>query len=240
MKQFKSVVQLLLMVATLVFPNLGHSQTPAVSEDLQHRVQAMQQAAAANEQKLHRYQWIETTTVTVNGNPRPPKQSICRYSPYGTLVKTPVGAQGGPPPLSGGPLRRHIMEKKIEEAEQEMAATRELTEMYLPLNPTALKQALQTHRIDLEHEPTGGNALVINDYAKPGDRLTLTLNEATLRLRSIAVRSYFSSPADTFIATVQFSVMGDGTTYPSTTTIDAPEKMLSITTVSSNFSMPVQ
>ena len=162
------------------------------------------------------------------------------FQNYGTLVKTPIGAQGGPPPVSGGPLRRHIAEKKIEEAEQVLAATHGLTAMYLPLNPTALKQALQTRRIDLEHEPAGGNALVINDYAKPGDRLSLDLDTATLQLRRITVKSYFSSPTDVFTAKVQFSALEDGTTYPSITTIDAPGKKLSITTVSSSFSKPVQ
>src|SRR5258705_10814783 len=101
MKQFKSVMNVLAIVATLVLPNLGYSQTPAVSEALQQKIQGVQQAAAQNEQKLHQYQWIESATVTMNGTPRPPKQSICRYNPYGTVVKTPIGAQGGPPPVSG-------------------------------------------------------------------------------------------------------------------------------------------
>jgi hypothetical protein len=124
MKQFKPVMRLFPIAATLVIASLGHSQTPAVPESLQQKTQAIQQAAAQNEQKLRQYQWIETTTVTMKGTARPPKQSICRYSPYGTLVKTSIGAQEGPPPVSGGPLRRHIEEKEIEEAEQEMAATR--------------------------------------------------------------------------------------------------------------------
>jgi len=167
-----------------------------------------------------------TPSPCIGGVPRP------------LTEKTPIGAQGGPAPVSGGPVRRHIAEKKIEEAEQKLAATRGLTAMYLPLNPTVLRQALQTRRVDLEHEPAGGNALVINDYVKPGDRLTLELDTATLQPRRITVKSYFSSPADVFTANIQFSVLEDGTTYPSVTTIDAPGKELSITTVSSNFSRP--
>jgi hypothetical protein len=241
MKQFTSVMQSLIVAVTLVLPHAGYSQTPpAAPETPQQKVQRLQQAAAQNEQKLRQYQWIETTTVTMNGTRRPPKQSICRYNPYGTLVKTPIGAQDGPPSLSGGPLRRHIMEKKIEEAEQELVATRELTSLYLPLNPGTLEQSLQSRRIDLEHEPTGDNSLVINDYVKSGDRLILDLDTATLELRRITVRSYYGSPADPFTAAVQFSMLGDGTTYPSVTTIDAPAKKLSITTVSSSFSKPVQ
>ena len=240
MKQFNLVMRLSPIVATLVLPILGFSQSQAVPEPLQEKIQAMQQAAGQNEQRLHQYQWIETATVTMNGTPRPPKQSICRYNTYGTLVKTPIGAQEGPPSVSGGPLRRHIVEKKIEKAEQELAETRSLTASYLPINPGVLRQALQTRRIDVEHKPTGGNALVINGYAKSGDRLILDLDTATLQLRRITVKSYFSSSSDAFTATVQFSALEDGTAYPSISTIDAPGKKLSITTVSSNFSRPVQ
>jgi len=240
MKQFNSVMKFVRIVATLTLAHLGYSQTSAAPETVQQKIQRMQQSAAENEQRLHQYQWTETATVTMSGTPRPPKQFLCRYNTSGAIVKTPIGPQEGPPPVSGGPLRRHIMEKKIADAEQELAATRELTAMYLPLNPGALKQSLQTRRIDLEHEPTGGNALVINDYAKSGDRLTLDLDAATLQLRRITVKSYFGSPADAFTATVQFSVLGDGTNYPSIATIDAPAKKLSITTVSSRFSRLAQ
>jgi hypothetical protein len=240
MKQFKLVITLLPVIAALMLPNLGSAQTPAVPQALQEKIQSLQQAAAQNEQKLRQYQWIETVTITLNGTPRPPKQSICRYTPYGTVTKTPIGPPQQPPQPSGGPFRRQIEERKIAEAEQELAAVRELTAMYLPLNPGVLKQALHTRRIDLEHEPTGGNALVINDYAKPGDRLSLDLDTATLQLRRITVRSYFVYASDVYAASVQFSVLGDGAVYPAITTIEAPAKRLSITTVSSSFSRPVQ
>jgi hypothetical protein len=240
MKQFKSLMKLLPFVATLFVPNLGWSQTPAAPPALQQKIQALQQAAAQNEQRLHQYQWIETTTLNLNGTPRPPKQSICRYTPYGTVSKTPIGPPQQPPQPSGGPFRQRIEERKIMEAEQELAAVRELTAMYLPLNPGVLKQALQTRRIDFEHEPTGGNALVINDYAKPGDRLTLDLDSVTMQLRRITVRSYFATPSDAYTASVDFSVLGDGTIFPSITTIDAPAKRVTITTVNSSFSRPVQ
>jgi hypothetical protein len=132
------------------------------------------------------------------------------------------------------------MEKKIAEVQQAMAETTRLTAMYLPMNPDAFKQALQTRRVDFEHDGTRGSALVINDYAKPGDQLILTLDMATMRIRQIAVNTYFASSKEMMTATVQFTVLEDGTTYPSRTAIEAPSKHLSITTESSNFTRPLQ
>jgi acetylglutamate synthase len=108
------------------------------------------------------------------------------------------------------------------------------------LNPVLLKQALETRRVDLEHEGTrGGNTIVIHDYAKAGDQLILTLDGAMKRLQLITVKTYLSSPADPMSITIQFSILPDGTSYPSVTAVDAPAERLSMMTVSANFSRVV-
>src|SRR5260370_8581670 len=76
-------------------------------ETLQQTIQKMQQAAARNEQQLHTYQWIETTTTTIDGKSRPPNQSICRYAPDGTLHRPPFHPQETPK-VTHGPPPHHI------------------------------------------------------------------------------------------------------------------------------------
>jgi hypothetical protein len=46
---------------------------PLLAQDsaVQERLAAVKQAMAANAQKLHQYQWIETTQVTLNGEQKP-------------------------------------------------------------------------------------------------------------------------------------------------------------------------
>ncbi len=63
------------------------------------------------------YQWMESVTLTVNGAQKPPKQSVVRYGQDGSLGKTPLGPPSQPPKATGGPLRKMMMEKKIEEFE---------------------------------------------------------------------------------------------------------------------------
>lgn len=36
------------------------------------KMAAVKQSVAENQQKLHQYQWIETTQLTLKGEPRPP------------------------------------------------------------------------------------------------------------------------------------------------------------------------
>jgi hypothetical protein len=239
MTNSKSVAALTPAITLVLLTGLLSAQPPTAPSPVQERIQGLQQASIQNEEKLHAYQWIESTTVTVNGSPKPAKQSLCRYTPDGTLAKTPIGPQQQAPQPSGGPLRRHIMEKKIEEVREEGAEVRGLAALYLPIQPANLKQAFETRRIDFEHGGASGNKLVINDYVKPGDQLALEVDPVTMRLRRITVRSYFSSPKEVLTASVDFATLEDGTTYPCATTINSPSKKLAITTVSSNFTRAI-
>ena len=78
--------------------------TEKTGGDLQQKVAAAKQAAAQNQQKLHQYQWTETTQLTLKGEAKPPTLSACRYGPDGKVQKTALG----PPPEapSGGKLGR--------------------------------------------------------------------------------------------------------------------------------------
>ena len=212
---------------------------PPLPEMLQHMVQQMQQAKARNEEQLHTYQWIETTTLTIDGTSRPAMQSTCRYAADGTVLKTPLRPseqQKMPGPMGGGPLMRHIVEKKKAEIQDQVEEIRGVMQLYLPFNQAKLKEVLLTGNIGLEHDGANGNALVLNDYAKPGDQLKLTLKPVTMQIDRISVKTYFESPADPMTADVSMATLPDGTKYPALTSINAPTKRLSITTAESDFS----
>jgi hypothetical protein len=225
-------------IVPFLFTGICLAQMPQ-PEGLQKKMQQMQEAAAQNERQLHMYQWMESVTLTINGSQKPPKQSMVRFGQDGSLLKTPLGPPPQPPQARGGPLRKMIMEKKIEEFEQETAEIRALTAQYLPMNNQAFQQALHTRRIDFEHNGPDGNAIVIHDYAKPGDELRIAINPATMHMQRIVVRSYFESPQDPYTASVDFSSLADGTTYPGLTTVNAPAKKISLSTVNANFSRSV-
>ena len=91
---------------------------PVFAQDsaAQEKMTAVKAAMALNAQKLHQYQWIETTQLTLKGDPKPQTQDSCQYGPDGKVQKTPIG----PPPEqpSGGRLKERIIEKKKEEMKE--------------------------------------------------------------------------------------------------------------------------
>src|SRR5215469_936929 len=93
-------------------------------EELQQKLAAVKQSVAENQQKLHQYQWTETTQLTLKGEPKPPKTSVCRYGPDGKVEKTPMGEPASP--SSGRRLKQKVVEKKKEEMEGYMGQVKTL------------------------------------------------------------------------------------------------------------------
>jgi hypothetical protein len=237
MNSYRSVPHLRWAIVPVLMTIAAFAQMSPQPEGFQRQIQEMQKAAVANAQQLHRYQWTESTTLSVNGDQKPAKKSLCHYGPDGTLQKTPLGPPQQPPKASGGPIRKMIAEKKIEEFQRETAEIHSVAGIYLPLNSASLKEALHTRRVDFEKEGGDDNAIVIHDYAKPGDELRLVLDVATMHLQRIVVKTYLDKPENILTASVDFSSLQDGTSYPSVTTINAPSKKISIITLNSNFSL---
>ncbi len=142
---------------------------------LQEKLAAVKQSVAENQQKLHKYQWTETTQLTLNGDAKPPSQSLCQYGPDGTVQKTPMSPP--PPPPSGGRMKQRIIEKKTGEMKDYMGQVKTLLAQYVPPNPQKMQQALQAGKASLNPSPDSGTTnLVFKDYAQPGDQMTLTFN----------------------------------------------------------------
>jgi hypothetical protein len=200
-------------------------------------LQQMQQAMVKNDQQLHTYQWVESTTLTIDGTTRPPKQSLCKYAADGTVLKTPIGSSDEPK-MPGGPMR-HIAEKKKAKVEDGVQQIHALMQFYLPLSQAKLQEVLRTGKVDLEHDGTNGDAVILNNYAKPGDQLKLGLNPTTMRIERISVTTYFDEPKDAMRVEIYFAILPDGTLYPAVTSIEASSKKLSIETANSDFSKVV-
>jgi hypothetical protein len=214
---------------------------PPFPDMLQQKLEQMQQATARNEQQMHAYQWIEATSLTIDGTSGPPKQSICRYSADGTLLKTPLGPPGqqGMSGGRGGAIKKHIVKEEEEKIQGEVEQIHALTQLYLPFNQVKFKKVLGTGKVDIEHDGANGDAIILSNYAKAGDQLRFALDRATMKIERISVKTYFEEPKDVMTVAIRFSLLADGTMYPSLTSIEAPSKKLSITTVDSDFSKTV-
>ena len=71
---------LLIAVAMLTATVPAIAQAGA-SAELQQKVAAVKQSVAENQQKLHQYQWTETTQLALKGDAKPPSQSGANMVP---------------------------------------------------------------------------------------------------------------------------------------------------------------
>ncbi|WP_446743081.1 hypothetical protein [Silvibacterium acidisoli] len=206
---------------------------PGTPGGMEQKAAQFRAAQARNTAQLRHYQWLESTTVTVNGHQSPPRQALVRYAADGQTIRTPVAS--APPPMpSGGPLRRHIMENKMEQAKAEVEEVGNLVHAYLPPNPEQLQSVMHAGKTAIEHD-SSGMALVLYNYAKPGDRMRLVLDPATMQIMRIEVSSYFKNPKDSMTATVRFANLPDRTTYPAETFVEAPGKKVNMVTTNADY-----
>jgi hypothetical protein len=225
---------LIIIAAALMGIVPAIAQTGQAGGELQQKLAALKQSTAENQQKLHQYQWTETTQLTLNGDAKPPTMSTCQYGPDGKVQKTPMGSP--PPPPSGGRMKQRIIAKKKEEMKDYMGQVKTLLAMYVPPDPQKMQQAYQAGKVSLNATAgTGVASLVFKDYAQPGDQMTLSFDTAAKKIKSLNVNTYMDDPKDVVTLAVQFASLQDGTNYVQQSVLDATAKKLQVTTTNSNY-----
>ena len=224
------------VVLAVMVPAIAQMGGASGGGDLQDKIAAIKQSVAENQQKLHRYQWMETTQLTLKGEAKPPRTSMCQYGPDGTVQKTPMGPQPQPP--SGGRMKQRIIEKKTEEMQQYMGQVKSLLTLYVPPDPQKMAQAFQAGNASLNSSPGSPVAqIVFKNYAQPGDQMTLSFDTAARKITTVNVNTYMDEPKDVVTLAIQMSSLPDGTNYVQQTVLDATAKQLQVTTTNSNYQL---
>ena len=157
-------------MAVLAMSLGAHAQ--AVGPELQQKLAVLKQSAAANQQKLRKYQWTEVQQLTLKGETKPQQQFMCQYGPDGKVEKYPMGPQQQP---SGGKLKQRMIEKKKAEMQDYLGEVKSLLAMYVPPNPQKIQQAAQAHNVSLSRDAAAGLVnLTFKNYAQPGDQMVIT------------------------------------------------------------------
>jgi hypothetical protein len=112
-----------------------------------------------------------------------------------------------------------------------------LAQQYVPPDGTLLQQAFAQGNILMG--PTGGGPnevqLVIHNYLKAQDSMTLVFDKAQKHLLRVQIASYMNDPKDAMTLTVQFSRLPDGTNHVSNLVIEGVSKQLNIAIQNSNY-----
>jgi hypothetical protein len=207
------------------------AQSPA-----QQSVAEVNQATAENKQALAHYSWQQQETIALKGDVKDTKL----FQVYGStdgqprkvrLENTPASSGSG-----GGRIKHHIVEKKKEKYQEYGARIRALGEQYAQPDPERLQQAFQQGNLMLGSAGIPGQAtLMLTNYLKPGDKVTLVFNRDARAIQSLEVRSYLNDPMDAVTIEAQFSNLPDGTNHVDRMRVSGSSKNLLITTENSNY-----
>jgi hypothetical protein len=209
------------------------SSGSGMSGELQEKLMALKQAAAANKQRLMQYQWVETTQLTLKGEQKPERVYQCSYV-NGQVQKAPLGAPPQQQDKRG--LRGRVIEKKTDEMKAYMQQVQSLLSLYVPPNPQLMQQAFQKKDVSLDKTMGGsGVNLVFKNYAKQGDQMTIGFDTATKKISTINVNTYMDNPQDAVTLAVQMASLPDGTNYAAQTVLNATAKQIQVTTNSANY-----
>jgi hypothetical protein len=220
--------------ASLVTGVTGHAQQPSATPGgAQDRVVAFTQSLQQGLAAIRRYQWTETTSISLKSEEKSRKQQACLYGADGKVSKTPIGqpepqqqAPGGG--RRGGRLKQQVVEKKKDEMKDYMERAAALIHHYVPPTPDQIRAAKEAGRITVTPQSGGTVRLAISQYLKPADSLTIDLDPATNRLIALGVNSFLDTPEDVVTLAVQMNTLPDGALYAAQTTLDAKAKHIQV------------
>lgn len=213
----------------------------AQNPELQQRIAEIKESAAQNRQALAQYTWVEQNSITLKGEQKKQEHFQVRLGPDGKPVKTPLDAQA--PTEDGGRkhgLKHHVVEKKKEEYKEYADQMKALLQQYVPPQKELLAQAAQQGNIAIAPQaPDSGGPgavrLIISNYVKQGDKMTLVIDKTTRQFKSLNIASYLSDPKDAVNMDVQFASIPGGPNHVSGATINGVSKQLTITVQNSNY-----
>jgi len=216
-------------LAALTLPCFAQQPTAA------ERAAMLKATLAASEAALKKYQWIETTVVTIKGDEKSRKQERCYYGADGKLTKV-ILDQSAPPPEPRGPLRRRIAEKEKKELEETMQRAVALVHLYVPPNQEKIQACKDAGNVAMRLTEPGKRArLTFSDYLKPGDSLALDVDLTNNHPLTANVNTYLSSSDEAVTLTVKFGTLNEGSIYPAQSALGLPGKKLKVTMDNSGY-----
>jgi hypothetical protein len=208
----------------------------AQNQELQERVAEAKQAAAANKQALAQYTWVEQVTISLKGEQKKQEHFQVRLGPDGKPQKQSLDPPPAPPEHEGR-LKKHIVEKKTEEYKEYADQIKALIQQYVPPEKDLLGQAYDKGNVMLGPQPgaPGQYRLVISNYLKQGDNMTLVIDKTQKQLASLSIATYLDDPKDAVNVTVAFGPIPGGPNHVSSESINGVSKQLTIAIQNSNY-----
>jgi hypothetical protein len=228
------------LVSMLMASAAAWAQAPAapaaqpLAAMVAERVAALKQSLATSAATLKQYEWIETTTIRLNGEEKAKTQIRCYHGADGVKQEVPITAAPEPEKKRG--LRGRIIENKKEALSDYMKQAVALVKSYLPPEPERIQAVKDAGKVSITPlEPGKRVRLDFKDYLKAGDTLSVEVSPADNRLLVLKVNTWLEDPAEVVTLDVRLGTLDDGTTYPQAASLDATSKGLKVDVANSGY-----
>jgi hypothetical protein len=203
----------------------------------EQRAAMLKEWLAASRAQRRTYQWVETTTVSKDGEQKSQKQATCFFGSDGTLQKVPIDVGGQPQDTGRDPvLGRRMREAAKQDAVDYIQSAVQLVHAYVPPDPAQLQQSVAAGKLSVSVLAPGQSVqLNFSDYLKPGDQLSARIATQTNQLLGLGVASYLDTPADAVQLDVTMGLLADGTIYEAQSVLSAPAEGLTVTVTNSGY-----
>jgi hypothetical protein len=223
-RRFIAIIAFSLLLASPIV-----AQQPAAPAGGTDHVAAIKESLQKSAAALRQYQWVETTAVSIKGEEKSRTQNNCYYGADGKVQKTPVAAAPASDSKKSRGLKGKIVENKKEEISESTKEAVALVKQYVPPDPARIQAAKDAGRLSVTPPNAKGLVVVvIKDYLKAGDSLTINLNVATNVISGVTVATFTDSAKDAVGLKVSWGSFPDGTVYAATIHLDVASQNLGV------------
>jgi hypothetical protein len=242
-KSSRSLFATTLALAVFASVSLMATRSVAQNPEVQQRLADIKAASAKNKQALATYTWQEQDTISLKGEVKKQESYQVHNGPDGKPEKTPLNPQAAQAPAQqpeggrrGGRMKEKIVENKKEEFKEYAEKLVALVHSYVPPDPAKLQEAAKAGNLKMSPGSMANQVqIVISNYVKPNDSMTLIFDKEAKAIQAIQIASYLDSPSDAAKFEVEFAKLPDGTNHVSNMTLDGVSKQLKVAIQNSDY-----
>jgi hypothetical protein len=220
----------LVLMVTLCAPLASAARQGAPTPE--QRVAALKQSLQDSQARLRKFEWIETTIISLKGDEKARTHKRCYYGADGKVQKIamddPKPAAAPPSGRRGGRLKAKIVENKKSDIQDYMERAAALIHQYVPPAPAQIDKVKAAGKLAVKPVDAARVRLELKDYLQAGDLLGIDVNTAANSLVAFNVATYLDKAEDTVTLAVQWGSLRDGTGYVAQTTLEAKAKHIQV------------
>ena len=191
---------------------MGCSSLFAQDSFLEQQVTAVREAMIRNKVALAEYVWQEQETVAVKEKVWRQQRSQVQFGPDGNVQRMSLGLpeESASAEKANRGLREWLAEKKEHAMQNYAQEIKQLAENYVQPDPDLLRVAYEHGHVKAESAGPGPVKLLIHDYVKPGDFVTLVFDPETREVQTLQASSHLADAKVAVVIDAKFSKLPDG------------------------------